>query len=116
MSDPEPIDSPRSPETAASETATVLAANLRVLRELRGLSQLDLADRVGLSRRTIARLEASDVADPGVDQVRNLAQVLGVSVPLLIESRLTTITIPVPIDRLERIDARALDRMLRALD
>lgn len=115
MSDSEPTDSALA-DVPSSETAAVLAANLRVLRELRGLSQLDLAERVGLSRRTIARLEAADVADPGVDQVRNLARVLGVSVPLLIESKLTTTTIPVPIDRVERIDAATLDRMLRALE
>jgi transcriptional regulator with XRE-family HTH domain len=111
MTDSEPSDS-----AVTSETAAVLAANLRVLRELRGLSQLDLAEQVGLSRRTIARLEAADVADPGVDQVKNLARVLGVSVSLLIEAKLTTTTIPVPLDRLERIDARTLDRMLRALE
>ena len=56
------------------ELTRILATNLRVLRELRGrLGQLELAQRVGVSRRTIARLENAEVADPGVDQVRGLA-------------------------------------------
>ena len=61
------------------ELTRILATNLRVLRELRGrLGQLELAQRVGVSRRTIARLENAEVADPGVDQVRGLAAALRV--------------------------------------
>jgi transcriptional regulator with XRE-family HTH domain len=52
------------------DVTKILAANLRVLRELRGkLGQLELGQRVGVSRRTIARLESAEVGDPGVDQV-----------------------------------------------
>ena len=61
------------------ELTRILATNLRVLRELRGrLGQLELAQRVGVSRRTIARLENAEVADPGVDQVRGLAAALDI--------------------------------------
>ena len=40
-------------------TKDVIAANLRTLRKVRGLSQPELAAKVGISPRTIARLEAA---------------------------------------------------------
>jgi transcriptional regulator with XRE-family HTH domain len=94
---------------------TVLAANLRVLRELRGLNQLELADRVGVSRRTIARLEAAEIADPGIDQVRAIAAALEVSLAVLIEERLALVRIPIPVAQRDSVDPDALDRMIRAL-
>ena len=46
----------------------VISVNLPVLRELSGkMGQLELAERVGVSRRTIARIENAQVGDPGVD-------------------------------------------------
>lgn len=60
------------------------------------MGQLELAQRVGVSRRTIARLENGEVADPGIDQVRGLAAALGVTVGMLTERRLVQVTIPVP--------------------
>lgn len=96
-------------------TQEVIAANLRALRDLRGMSQLDLAERVGVSRRTIARLEAGDIADPGVQQVQNLAEALGVTVPLLIEQKLKTVKIPIPEALVSKVDAVRLEAMLRTL-
>ena len=56
----------------------VISANLPILRELRNrIGQLELADRVGVSRRTIARLEKAEVADPGVDLMSRIATELG---------------------------------------
>jgi transcriptional regulator with XRE-family HTH domain len=77
-------------------TKDVIAANLRTLRKVRGLSQPELAAKVGISPRTIARLEAAQVADPSINHVRDLARVLGVTVDLLSESELQPLTIAVP--------------------
>ncbi len=77
-------------------TKDVIAINLRTLRKVRGLSQPDLAAKVGISPRTIARLEAGQVADPSINHVRDLARALGVTVDLLSESELVPFTIAVP--------------------
>jgi len=60
------------------------------------LSQPELAAKVGISPRTIARLEAAQVADPSINHVRDLARALGVTVDLLSESELLPVTIAVP--------------------
>jgi transcriptional regulator with XRE-family HTH domain len=86
-----------------AETKDVIAANLRTLRKVRGLSQPELAQKVGISPRTIARLEAGQVADPSINHVRALARSLGVSVDLLSESELRPLTIAVPASLLERL-------------
>lgn len=78
-------------------TKDVIAANLRTLRKVRGLSQPELAAKVGISPRTIARLEAAQVADPSINHVRDLARALGVTVDLLSESALQPLTIAVPV-------------------
>ena len=78
------------------ETKDVIAANLRTLRKVRGLSQPELAQKVGISPRTIARLEAGQVADPSINHVRALSRALGVTVDLLSESELKPLTIAVP--------------------
>jgi transcriptional regulator with XRE-family HTH domain len=78
-------------------TKDVIAANLRTLRKVRGLSQPELAAKVGISPRTIARLEAAQVADPSINHVRELARALGVTVDLLSECALEPLTIAVPV-------------------
>ena len=85
-------------------TKDVIAGNLRTLRKVRGMSQPDLAQKVGISPRTIARLEAGQVADPSINHVRSLAQALGVTVDLLSESELEPITIAVPTKLREVLD------------
>ena len=103
------------------ELTRILATNLRVLRELRGrLGQLELAQRVGVSRRTIARLENAEVADPGIDQVRSLAEALGVPFDLLVTRRLVQVTLPLPLDVKERLESdegvALLARLIRTID
>lgn len=49
-----------------------LAADISVWRKLRGLTQAQLADRAGISRDTLARLES----DAGRVSVENLLRVL----------------------------------------
>jgi transcriptional regulator with XRE-family HTH domain len=85
-------------------TKDVIAANLRTLRKVRGLSQPELAARVGISPRTIARLEAAQVADPSINHVRDLARALGVTVDLLSESELQPLTIAVPVGLKQVLD------------
>lgn len=77
-------------------TKDVIATNLRTLRKVRGLSQPELAAKVGISPRTIARLEAGQVADPSINHVRDLARALGVTVDLISETELEPVTIAVP--------------------
>jgi transcriptional regulator with XRE-family HTH domain len=83
-----------------------VAVNLRTLRDLRGLSQLELAGLVGVSRRTIARLEAAEIADPGVEQLSSLSEALGVTLDLLIGHRLVAVRIPVPADVHKALQSR----------
>ncbi len=99
----------------------ILATNLRVLRELRGrLGQLELAQRVGVSRRTIARLENAEVGDPGIAQVRGLAAALRVPFELLVTRRLVPVTIPVPVEIRDRLEGdegvELLARIVRTID
>lgn len=97
----------------------VISANLPVLRELRNrLGQLELAERVGVSRRTIARLENADVADPGIDLMGRIGRELGVTVSVLTESKLQAVTLALPYDIAERLagpeGAETLEAMIRA--
>ncbi len=102
-----------------SSAKATIAENLPVLREICGrIGQLELAQQVGVSRRTIARLEAGEVADPGVEQLQRIARVLGVTLELLAEQPLVPLTIAVPKhvrDRLGQKDgAKVLARMIDA--
>jgi len=96
----------------------LIARNLRTLRDLRGLSQHELAERVGVSRRTVARLEAGEIADPGIDQIRAMARVLGVDVTTMCEQRLVPLELAVPEDIRELLTsengAAILEEMCRA--
>jgi transcriptional regulator with XRE-family HTH domain len=57
---------------------TVMLARLREVRERTALSQEDLAQRVGLTRVTVTRLEGGQPARPST--TRRLARALGVRV------------------------------------
>ena len=97
----------------------VISANLPILRELRSrIGQLDLAQRVGVSRRTIARLENAEVADPGVDLMSRIAEQLGVTLSLVTESKLRAVTIALPEELCQRLASgdgpQILEAMVRA--
>ena len=97
----------------------VISANLPILRELRGrIGQLELAERVGVSRRTIARLENAEVSDPGVDLVSRIGRELGVSLAVLTESKIEAVLIPLPMDVCAKLKSDeapgVLDLMIRA--
>ena len=94
----------------------VISANLPVLRELRGrMGQLELAERVGVSRRTIARLENAEVADPGVDLVRRIGRELGVTLATLTESPLEPFEIPLPEDVCKKLSSDEAPQILEAM-
>ncbi|MFZ1863683.1 MAG: helix-turn-helix transcriptional regulator [Polyangiales bacterium] len=97
----------------------VISANLPPLRELRDrLGQRELAERVGVSRRTIARLENGEVADPGLALIVRIASELGVSLTLLTETEIESRTLPLPHDVCEQLGSAQgpaiLDAMIRA--
>ena len=73
-----------------------IAANVRTLRELRGLGQLELARRAGVSRRTVARLENAEIADPGVESLQRFAAALGVALETLCGARLALVRLALP--------------------
>lgn len=97
----------------------VISANLPILRELRDrIGQLELAERVGVSRRTIARLENAEVTDPGVDLMARIGRELGVSLGVLTECEIEAVTIPLPKDVCAKLKSdeapEILDAMIRA--
>ena len=97
-------------------TIDVISGNLPILRELRArLGQQALAERVGVSRRTIARLESGEVADPGVDLMGRIAAELGVTLALLTESPVRAVTLPLPEDVCLRLSSGAAPAMLEAM-
>lgn len=94
----------------------VISANLPILRELRNrIGQLELAQRVGVSRRTIARLENAEVADPGVDLMSRIAVELGVTLSLVTESKLRAVTLALPEDVCERLASAEGPELLEAM-
>ena len=97
----------------------VISANLPILREVRKrIGQLELAKRVGVSRRTIARIENAEVTDPGVSLMGRIAEELGVSLAMITETELRTIKLALPADVCDRIASgegpEVLDAMIRA--
>ena len=60
------------------------ASTLKRLRERRGLTQQQLADRVGAHRVTLAKLETGALR-PGVDVLEGLAKALKVKVTDLLK-------------------------------
>lgn len=61
----------------------ILAKRLRERRTELGLTQLKIADRVGIDRTTYCRYERGCV-DPSLDVLRSLAQVLDCSADWLL--------------------------------
>lgn len=70
-----------------------LSEKMIALRRQQGLSQQDLADRLGVSRQAISRWETGAV-QPLADSVKSLAQVFQVSTDYLLNDDLDTPTPP----------------------
>jgi transcriptional regulator with XRE-family HTH domain len=58
--------------------------NLKAIRERRKMTQAELAEKVGVSRLYVSRLEAGK-HDPPLSRVRAIAKALGVSVGRLVD-------------------------------
>jgi transcriptional regulator with XRE-family HTH domain len=58
---------------------TVYAERLILQREIAGMSQGDLAEKTGITKAQVARIELGDVAEPGHDMLKRLAKGLGCS-------------------------------------
>ena len=69
--------------------------NLISLRKLSGLSQEELADRIGVSRQTLSKYETGESL-PDVEKCKRLADVFGVSLDDLVnyDSRATGLNVP----------------------
>ncbi len=67
----------------ADHSSTMLAANLRRLRERRKLTQQELAERSGVPRPTLAHLESGE-ANPTLSVLVRVAEALGTSIEDLI--------------------------------
>lgn len=57
-----------------------LGDRVRAAREAAGLTQVQLADRLGWPRQHLHRIETGAVRDPGVSRVLAIARALGVTV------------------------------------
>ena len=57
---------------------------LKTLREERGLTQVDLANKAKVGRTYIVKLETGDKKNPSLDILKKLAKALGVPVTELL--------------------------------
>lgn len=55
-----------------------LGARIKSIRKLKGVSQIQAAERAGIDPKSLSRIE-SDVFNPAVDTLEGLASALGVS-------------------------------------
>jgi transcriptional regulator with XRE-family HTH domain len=102
------------PRECASPVLEALSANLIFERARAGLSQGRLAERSGVSRPTISRIERAVAADVGLDTLQKLADALGTTVRDLFTPIHTGPVDPAELARRaavgdeEYVDARAL--------
>ena len=84
---------------------------LRDLRKAKGLSQDDLAERVGLSKQQLYRIENGKSANPGADLLVQLAKELECSIDYLVG------LVDEPSDHYRKQDLTPLqERLLWAVD
>ena len=69
-----------------STQASVIGQNVSVLRRSRGLSQEELAERVGCARPQLARLDSGGARRPAYQIVADRARALGVTTQQLEQS------------------------------
>ncbi|MER5181236.1 XRE family transcriptional regulator [Streptomyces sp. NPDC002896] len=70
----------------------VVARNVRILREQRGLSLAELARQAGLAKQTLSKLEQG-TGNPTVDTLFSIAGALGVPVTRLVADREQVMTV-----------------------
>ena len=68
---------------------SIFSKNLIKIRKEKGLTQIDLANLTGFSRRMIAYYE-TNVINPPIDKIEIIAKALNVNITSLIETKETT--------------------------
>ena len=66
----------------------ILADKITQLRKKAGMSQEELADRIGVSRQAVSKWEGS-LAVPDINKIIALSEVFGVSTDFLLRTRKT---------------------------
>lgn len=92
---------------------------MREQRKARSLTQLQLADRAGLSSDTIRRVEG-DTLSPSLSTMERIAQALEVSLPTLLQQQRTgrrdvAAEVQDLLSRRSRAELALIQRLLRAL-
>ncbi|MFB9905935.1 helix-turn-helix domain-containing protein [Allokutzneria oryzae] len=98
------------------QAGQVLAANLRALRERRGLSLSELARRSDIAKGTLSQLE-SGTGNPTIETVFSLSNALEVPVSSLLTERVAQDVVLIRSAGLDVLSGDAVDlRMLRRMD
>lgn len=77
-----PVDRTRVDEHKQRLLAEVRAYHLRELRENAGLTQQQLADRIGVSQRQVSKREHGDLENAKVGTIRAYLEAVGVGLSL----------------------------------
>jgi len=78
-----------APSIASVAKVAKIGERIHDARSAAGLSQADLARRVGVAQAAISRIERDETQDPGVLIVAGIAKALGVSLDQLVEGNAT---------------------------
>jgi len=85
-----------------------IAEKLRKLRDLRGLTTVELARTSGVHQTTISAIENGKHSSPGIDTIERLSQALKVSPLYFFNERVRT-----PFDLIENLPPELADFLLR---
>lgn len=85
-----------------------IAEKLRKLRDLRGLTTVELARTSGVHQTTISAIENGKHSSPGIDTIERLSQALKVSPLYFFNERIRT-----PFDLIENLPPDLADFLLR---
>jgi len=97
------------------ETMT-LASNLRRYRQLKGLSQKDLASKVGLSADSISKIELGKYGNPGLKYLKSICRVLNVSIGELLMENPRTLKFEIVVSEKNSKVIEAILQTFRNLD
>lgn len=91
----------------SSQAPSIFAQNLIRIRKQQGLSQYDIAELTGLSRRTISNYEITGILPP-IEKLELIAKALGIKPSQLLESPAETTK---PEVDLTGIDPRSIKKL-----
>ena len=81
--------------------------NLRSIRMNKGLTQQELADKCGLTKRIISYYE-TNATNPPIDKIEIIAKVLGISISDLLNDKLTLAK-----KDIENVDPRIIKKIIK---